>query len=112
MLTRLLVPLVATIAIELAVLLFLGERRRQVLYGSVVINMLTNVPLNLYALSVSNGPSTVIVGELLVIVIEMLWYRWLVKDWRQAFIYSLLCNAVSYLTGLLIQMIFMHLTLY
>jgi hypothetical protein len=61
---------------------------------------------------VSNGPSTVIVGELLVIVIEMLWYRWLVKDWRQAFIYSLLCNAVSYLTGLLIQMIFMHLTLY
>ena len=112
MMMRLLWPLVATIVIELGVLLFLGERRRKVLYGSVVINVLTNVPLNLYALNVSNGPSTVIVGELLVIVIEMLWYRWLVKDWRQAFIYSLLCNAVSYLTGLLLQMIFIYLTSY
>ena len=100
MLIRLLVPLVATIAIELAVLLFLGERRPKVLYGSVVINVLTNVPLNLYALYVGNGLSTVIVGE------------WLVKDWRQAFVYSVLCNAVSYLTGLLFELLYIQLTSY
>ena len=51
---RLLWPLVATIVIELGVLLFLGERRRKVLYGSVVMSVLTNVPLNLYAINVSD----------------------------------------------------------
>ena len=112
MLIRLLVPLVATIAIELAVLLFLGERRPKVLYGSVVINVLTNVPLNLYALYVGYGLSTVIVGESLVILIEALCYQWLVKDWRQAFVYSVLCNAVSYLTGLLFELLYIQLTSY
>ena len=106
MVTRLLVPLVATIVIEWGVLLFLGERRRKVLYGSVVINVLTNVPLNLYAVCVSNGLSTAVVGELLVVVVEALCYRWLVGEWRQAWIYSLLCNAISFLTGELFVLIF------
>ena len=105
MVTRLLVPLVATIVIEWGVLLFLGERRRKVLYGSVVINVLTNVPLNLYAVCVSNGLSTAVVGELLVVVVEALCYRWLVDEWRQAWIYSLLCNSISFLTGELFVLI-------
>ena len=108
MLMRLLAPLVATIVIELGVLLCLGERRRKVLLGSVVIN----VPLNLYAIYVDYGPTTVIVGEMLVMVVEELWYAWLIRDWRQAFLYSLLCNAVSYLTGLLFQMLMIYFTSY
>ena len=52
MLKMLLVPLVATIVIEWGVLLLLGERRRRVLLASVAINVLTNVPLNLFALCV------------------------------------------------------------
>jgi len=112
MLMRLLAPLVATIVIELGVLLCLGERRRKVLLGSVVINVLTNVPLNLYAIYVDYGPTTVIVGEMLVMVVEELWYAWLIRDWRQAFLYSLLCNAVSYLTGLLFQMLMIYFTSY
>ena len=103
MLMRLLAPLVATIVIELGVLLCLGERRRKVLLGSVVINVLTNVPLNLYAIYVDYG---------LVMVVEELWYAWLIRDWRQAFLYSLLCNAVSYLTGLLFQMLMIYFTSY
>ena len=43
-------PLVATIVIELLVLRFLGESQRRVLWASVGMNILTNVPLNLAAL--------------------------------------------------------------
>lgn len=110
MLKMLLWPLVATIVIELGVLLFLSERRRKVLYGSVVMNVLTNVPLNLYAVYVSDGWSTLIVGEALVVLIEALYYRWLVGEWRQAWIYSLLCNAISFLTGELFVLISLFFT--
>ena len=110
MLKMLLWPLVATIVIELGVLLFMGERRRKVLYGSVVMNVLTNVPLNLYAVYVSDGWSTLIVGETLVVLIEALYYRWLVGEWRQAWIYSLLCNAISFLTGELFVLISLFFT--
>lgn len=112
MVTRLLVPLVATIVIELGVLLFLGERRRKVLYGSVAMNVLTNVPLNLYAVYVDDGWSTLIVGEALVVLTEALCYRILVDEWRQAWIYSLLCNAISFLTGELFVLMFLLFTTY
>ena len=108
---RLLGPLVATIVIELGVLFFVGERRRKVLYGSVAMNVLTNVPLNLYAIYISDGWSTLIVGETLVILTEALCYRWLVGEWRQAWIYSLLCNAISFLLGELFVLIFYLFTL-
>ena len=106
MMMRLLGPLVATIVIELGVLLFMGERHRKVLYGSVAMNVLTNVPLNLYAIYISDGWSTLIVGETLVILTEALCYRWLVSEWQQAWIYSLLCNAISFLLGELFVLIF------
>ena len=105
MMMRLLGPLVATIVIELGVLLFMGERHRTVLYGSVAMNVLTNVPLNLYAIYMGDVWNTLIVGEILVILTEALCYRWLVGEWRQAWIYSLLCNAISFLTGELFVLI-------
>ena len=43
----LLIALVLTILIELGVLLLLGERQKRVLCSSVVVNVLTNVPLNI-----------------------------------------------------------------
>lgn len=45
----LLFALLPTIIIELAVLRFLRERRKKVLLGSVVMNILTNIPLNILA---------------------------------------------------------------
>ena len=36
---------------------------------------------------------------------EALCYRWLVGEWRQSWIYSLLCNAISFLTGELFVLI-------
>lgn len=103
---RLLWPLVATIVIELGVLLFLGERRRKVLCGSVVMNVLTNVPLNLYAVCVADGWNTVIGGEALVVLVEALCYKRLLGEWQQAWIYSLLCNAISFFLGELFVLMF------
>ena len=68
MILRLVIPLLATIVIELGVLLFLRERRRRVLWGSVGLNILTNVPLNLYAVYVGAGLTMAGVGEMLVML--------------------------------------------
>lgn len=113
MVQMLLAPLLATIVIEWGVLLFIGERRRKVLLASVVMNVLTNVPLNLYAVYVEfQGWSALIAGELLVVLVEALGYRMLLGDWRQAGIYSLLCNAISFLTGELLVLIILLFTSY
>ena len=95
-------PLMATIVIELGVLRFLGERSRKVLWSSLVVNVLTNVPLNLWAYSLpSIGWTDMLVGEAIVIVVETLWYYWFVRSLRQSLVYAFLCNAISFLTGLL-----------
>ena len=100
---QLLIALTLTILIELGVLWLLMERRRKVLALSVVINVLTNVPLNLVVMHVGYSTMTVLIGELIVVFVEALWYIIFIRDVRKAFIYSLLCNAVSFLIGLLGQ---------
>jgi len=100
---QLLIALTLTILIEFGVLWLLMERRRKVLALSVVINVLTNVPLNLVVMHVGYSTMMVLIGELLVFIVEALWYLIFIRDVRKAFIYSLLCNAVSFLIGLLGQ---------
>lgn len=100
---QLLIALTLTILIELGVLWLLMERRRKVLALSVVINVLTNVPLNLVVMHVGYSTMTVLIGELIVLFVEALWYLIFIRDIRKALIYSLLCNAVSFLIGLLGQ---------
>lgn len=100
---QLLLSLTLTILIELGVLWLLMERRRKVLALSVVINVLTNVPLNLAVIHLGYSTKTVLIGELIVFIVEALWYLLFIKDIRKASIYSLLCNAVSFLIGLLGQ---------
>ena len=102
MFLKLLYTLIPTILIELAVLWLLREKRRKVLLASVAINVLTNVPLNLY---LASGIKEIIIGEVIVVVVETLWYLCFVKNLKQAFIYSLLCNAISFLLGVLVQLI-------
>lgn len=103
-LPHLLLTLVPTILIELAVLWFLRERRADVLGSSVVVNILTNIPLNLFVIYVSGSWPAILIGELLVLLTETLWYRYFVGEWRRAFVYSALCNAISFLIGLLVQL--------
>ena len=104
----LLLALVPTILIELVVLLLLGERRGLVLGSSVVINMLTNIPLNLFVIFIDKSLMTIVLGELLVVVVEALWYYLFLRVWSRAFIYSILCNAISFLIGLLVQLLIVY----
>ena len=99
------IALIFTMLIELAVLLLLRERRPLVLGSSFVINILTNVPLNLFVAHVDGDLVAIVLGELVVILVEALCYRLFIRDWSRAFIYSSLCNAVSFLTGLLAQLL-------
>lgn len=102
----LLLALVPTIAIELGVLLFVRERRRKVLLASVVMNVLTNVPLNFLLICLDGGDFTVLMAEAVVIVLETLGYMLVVRQWKQSFIYSFLCNSISFLSGLLVYMLY------
>ena len=109
----LLSPLISTILFELLVLWLLRERRSKVLWGSVLMNVLTNVPLNVVVLF---GPHPtpvlyIVLGELAVVAVETVCYFLLLRRWRQALVYSLLTNAVSFLLGLLLQMVWVYLQL-
>ena len=97
----LLLALVPTILIELGVLQLLREKRKKVLWSSVIINVFTNVPLNLYVMFIDESFTTILLAELLIILVEAAWYWLFVRRLSQAFIYSTLCNAISFLTGLL-----------
>ena len=101
----LLLTLVPTIVIELCVLWLLRERRADVLWSSVVVNILTNVPLNLFVTFVSGSLSAIVVAEVLVVAVETLWYRYFADSWHQALTYSFLCNAISFLIGVLCQLL-------
>ena len=101
MIERLLIALIPTILIEGGMLWLMGERRRKVLGASVVVNVLTNVPLNLYLMLVDDTWATILVGEVIVLMVETLWYFLFVRRWKQAVLYSLLCNTTSFLIGLL-----------
>jgi len=103
--SQLFMTLLPTIVIELVVLWSLRERRGDVLWSSVVVNIMTNVPLNLFVIYVSNSVLTIFLGELLVVIVEALWYWYFVGNWRRAFVYSFLCNGISFLLGLLAQLV-------
>lgn len=100
-----LTALLLTIIIELVVLLVLRERRRSVLVASVVANVITNVSLNLYVNLVSYSLAVVVIGELLAVAAETLWYFLFTRDLRLSATYSVLCNAMSYSCGVLLWQI-------
>ena len=92
-------PLVATIIIEFIVLRLLKENNKKVLLSSIIINILTNLPLNLF---VAKDMFSIGIAEVAIIAIEALWYWIFVKDIKKALTYSALCNITSFFAGLLI----------
>lgn len=102
----LILALIPTILVELVVLLLLRERRKRVLASSVVVNVITNVPLNLYVYFIGNTIPTLLLGEVIVILVETLWYYVFIRELSRSFTYSILCNAISFLTGLFVQILY------
>ena len=96
-----LVALLPTILIELAVLRIF-ERRSEVLWSSVVVNILTNSALNLFVFYFHWSLASILIGELIVLVLESLWYWYFTSSILRSIYYSLLCNISSFLIGLVI----------
>ena len=104
----LLTPLMATIVLESLLLLFMRERRWQVLAVSVVLNILTNVPLNAFVMGFEVTCPLYLIGlECMVVVVEFIGYRLVLHDRNKAFKYSFLCNLFSALVGCLFQLLFL-----
>lgn len=108
-LPSLLLTLLPTIAIEVGVLWLIREKRADVLWSAVVVNMLTNIPLNLYLTYISGTWAALVVAEVIVFVVEALWYWYFCRSLRTGMLYSLLCNGTSLLTGLFVQILIFQL---
>ena len=103
---RILCALIPTILIEYGVLWMLKERRKKVLLSSIAINVLTNVPLNLYLNFIDDNSINILIGEVVIFFIEAIWYWFFTRSLKQATIYSFLCNAISFLIGWLLFLLF------
>ena len=106
--SMLLLALISTVLIEFVVLVLLRERSRVVLGSSVFVNILTNIPLNLYVIYIDNSVLTIVLGELIVVVVEALCYFFFLRNISRAFIYSSLCNSISFLIGVLAQLLIVY----
>lgn len=104
---KILINLFLTIFIEIVVLLLFKERRPKVLFGSISVNVVTNLSLNLVLLALKNANIFwyiiyLIIGEVLVLFIEWLFYYLLIKDKKRSFFYSFYCNSISFILGLVV----------
>lgn len=96
----LLTALALTIIVEWCMLRLMGEKRKSVLYSSVPINALTNLPLNVFVASA--GVLAIVMAEVMIVFVEAILYFIITKDIRQSVIYSALCNIASLFLGILV----------
>lgn len=103
---ELLVPLMATIILESLLLLCMRERRWQVLAISVLLNICTNVPLNVFVMAYNVISPLYLVGlECVVVAVELVGYWSVLHHRGKALKYSLLCNSFSALVGCFCQFV-------
>lgn len=94
--------LLLTIIIEWIALRVMGENSKKILLYSVLINTATNLPLNIFV--AEEALSTQLTAELLIILIEAILYYIIINDIKKSFVYSTLCNTISYTTGIIIEL--------
>lgn len=105
---RIWLPLAGTIPAECAMLAVMGERRGNVYVASVLMNVVTNVSLNVcLAFSYHSTWTDVAIGEVVVLVVETVWFWCVLRQWKKAAVYSFLCNAASFLFGLILNILFL-----
>ena len=51
---------------------------------------------------VNDSMGDILIGEAVVFLVEAVWYWFFTRNLKQAAIYSFLCNAISFLIGLLL----------
>ncbi|MBE6137514.1 MAG: hypothetical protein E7176_03865 [Erysipelotrichaceae bacterium] len=110
MIPTLLFCFILTAIIEFVALLFIGVRRKNILLYSILINLITNVPLNLFLYLYDYKSELiywliVLLLEILILFIEAVLYFIAIKKIKKSFICSFICNSYSFLIGLLIFII-------
>lgn len=108
--TSIIVSFLLTCIIEFIMLLIMKERSKKILNYSVIVNLITNIPLNLFILNfnfinIVHYFSIVISLEILIIVIEWLLYYLVLKNIKKSLKYAIILNITSYIIGLIISII-------
>ena len=102
---KVIAALVVTIFIEGFVLYKFKERRKKVYVGMLLMNLLTNVPLNIYTLITikeANPVFTILIVpaiEIGIAIIEGFIYYFITKQKKRSIVYGIFCNAYSYILG-------------
>lgn len=93
-----------TVLIEIAVLRIIGEKNINVYIASIIINLITNVPLNIFLYLYSFSDITIyycilISLEIFILIIEGFMYYLVLKNYKKSFLYSILANLASFAFG-------------
>ena len=107
------ISLMITLVLELLFCIVAGVRDRKDLFLAVLVNVLTNpfvVSMNYLTLFYTRWNRTLVVGVLEVgaVVVEGICYDKLGRKIKHPYLLSLLANAFSYGTGLVINYIFLR----
>ena len=91
--------LLITILSEELVLLIMNVKDSRLYLSLLIINIITNLSMNIILQFVSNYYLWLYILEVCVFIIEGLVYLLITKDIKKAIIISLVCNVCSYLIG-------------
>lgn len=98
----LLKALLTTIVIEELSLVLLKERNIKVYIACLVVNIITNITMNVALQFVENYYLSLIIFEMLVFLVEGTIYLLVTRKFSKAIIYSFVCNVLSWIIGALI----------
>ncbi len=98
--------LILTIFLEEIMLFFLKEKKAIVYLIQLIMNIITNVSLNIY-LIFGTYPgryyNLIVIGlEIAIIIVEALIYNIKLKNFKISLKYAFFCNIFSYLVGILV----------
>jgi hypothetical protein len=107
--TNILYAYFLTVIIELITVCSFYKDKQKIIYFSLLINAITNIPLTIiiYFLP-SNIPqyAVIITLEILIFIIESLFYAFLdKKTYKKGFLVSLIANSSSVIFGLILNII-------
>lgn len=97
---RIAIGALLTIVIEVLFFYAFGFRSKRFVLSCILINLLTNYALN-YCLLYLSFPGEIYVGEVLVVIIEALFYFSFNKDKKEVIPLTAASNILSFLVGLL-----------
>lgn len=95
---------IITIFFELSNLIILKEYKNKIIILCIVINLITNPIFNYFGQKISliNYNLYLIIGEIIVIIIETIFYYLLLKNFKRSAKISLTNNIVSLIFGILL----------